>query len=117
MDSTPTQNGIKPYFVSYTKKGKHDDLNNYRGICLQDLIIIYVSSSISSRLLTMLKEHGIEEQLGCQPLRGCQEDALFIVRSALLQIRHKHMQATWGSYLLTSSRPSKRSIGSNSLKA
>jgi hypothetical protein len=79
--------------IIYKKKGKHDDLNNYRGICLQDLIARYVSSIISSRLLKMLKEHGIEEQLGCQPLRGCR-DALFIVRSAL-QIRHKHMLATW----------------------
>jgi hypothetical protein len=41
----------------------------------------------------MLKEHGIKEQLGCQPQRGCR-DTLFIVRSAL-QIRHKHMQSTW----------------------
>jgi exonuclease III len=79
--------------IIYKKKGKHEDLNNYRGICLQDLIARYVSSIVSSRLLVMLKEHGIEEQLGCQPLRGCR-DALFIVRSAL-QIRHKHMQPTW----------------------
>jgi exonuclease III len=79
--------------IIYKKKGKHDDLNNYRGICLQDLIARYVSSIISSRLLILLKEHGIEEQLGCQPLRGCR-DALFIVRSAL-QIRHKHMHDTW----------------------
>jgi hypothetical protein len=69
--------------VQNKKKGKQDDLNNYRRICLQGKI----------RLLIMLKEHIIEEQLGCQPLRGCR-DALFIVRSAL-QIRHKHMQATW----------------------
>jgi hypothetical protein len=41
----------------------------------------------------MLKEHGIEEQFGCQPLRGCREP-LFVIRSAL-QIRNKHMQATW----------------------
>jgi hypothetical protein len=34
------------------------------------LIAIYVSSIISTRLLIMLKEHGIKEQLGCQPLRG-----------------------------------------------
>jgi hypothetical protein len=47
------------------KKGKHFDLNNYLGICLQALITIYVSPIISLRLLEILKEHGIEEQLGC----------------------------------------------------
>jgi hypothetical protein len=57
----------------------------------------YVSSIISSRLLTMLKEHGIEEQLGCQPLRGCR-DELFIVHSAL-QLRHKHMLPTWALFV------------------
>jgi hypothetical protein len=83
--------------VIYKRKGKQDDLNNYRGVCLQDLIARYVSSIISSRLLDMLKEHGIEEQLGCQPLRGCR-DALFIVRSAL-QLRHKHMLPTWALFV------------------
>jgi hypothetical protein len=77
------------------KKRKHEDLNNYRGICLQDQIARYVSSIVGSRLLAMLKEHVIKVQLGCQPLRGC-PDALFIVRSAL-QIRHKSMQATYSS--------------------
>ena len=83
--------------VIYKRKGKQDDLNNYRGVCLQDLIARYVSSIISSRLLDMLKEHGIEEQLGCQPLRGCR-DALFIVRSDL-QLRHKHMLPTWALFV------------------
>jgi hypothetical protein len=83
--------------IIYKKKGKHDDLNNYRGVCLQDLIARYVLSIISSRLLTMLREHGIKEQLGCQPLRGCR-DALFIVRSAL-QLRHKHMLPTWALFV------------------
>ena len=79
--------------IIYKKKGRQDDLNNYRGICLQDLIARYVSLIISSRLLKMLKEHGTKEHLGCQPKLGYR-DALFIVRSAL-QIRHKHLQWTW----------------------
>jgi hypothetical protein len=33
--------------IIYKKKGKHDDLNNYRGVYLQDLIARYVSSIIS----------------------------------------------------------------------
>ena len=45
----------------------------------------------------MLKEHDIEEQLGCQPLRRCR-DALFIMRSAL-QLRHKHMLPTWALFV------------------
>jgi hypothetical protein len=77
--------------IIYKKKGRQDDLNNYSGICLQDLVARYVSSIISSRLFAvMLKEDGIKEQLGCQPERGCR-DALFIVQSAL-QIRHNHLQ-------------------------
>jgi hypothetical protein len=44
--------------------------------------MIYTSSVISSRLLKMLKEHRIEEQLAYQPL--CRyRDLLFIVCSAL----------------------------------
>jgi hypothetical protein len=61
------------------KKGKHDNLNNYRGVCLQDLTVRYVSLIISSRLLDMLKEHRIENsllELGCQPLQGCRDALL-----------------------------------------
>jgi hypothetical protein len=71
------------------KKGKEDNLNNYRGICLQDLTGRYVSLKISSRMLIMLKKHGIKEQLGCQPKHGFRDD-LFFIRSAL-QMRHKYM--------------------------
>jgi hypothetical protein len=45
----------------------------------------------------MLKEHGIKEQLGYQPLQGCR-DALFIVRSTL-QLRHKHRLPTWALFV------------------
>jgi hypothetical protein len=34
--------------ILYKKKGKQDDLNNYRGICLQDLIVAGYTSSMSS---------------------------------------------------------------------
>jgi hypothetical protein len=49
--------------IIYKKKGNHDNLNNYKAgeVCLHNLITRYVSSIISSRLLIMLKEHGIEE--------------------------------------------------------
>lgn len=50
--------------IIYKKKGKHDNLNNCRGIYSQDLIMRCISLIISSRLLEMLKEHGIEEHLG-----------------------------------------------------
>jgi hypothetical protein len=29
--------------IIYKKRGKHDDLSNYRGVCLQNLIARYVS--------------------------------------------------------------------------
>jgi hypothetical protein len=70
LDKTPEWNQALLCII-YKKKGKQDDINNYRGICLQDLIARYVSSKISSCLIKMLKEHGIEEQIGCQPLCGC----------------------------------------------
>jgi hypothetical protein len=66
-------------------------------MCLQDLIVKYVSLIISSRLLKILKEHGIKEQLRCQSLHGCR-DALFIVQLAL-QLRHKHMLPTWALFV------------------
>jgi hypothetical protein len=94
MGWTKTQNGTKHSCASYTRrKVSTGDLNNYRGVCLQDLIVRYVLSIISLRLLkNMLKEHGIKEQLRYQPLRGCR-DALFIVHS-VLQLRHKHILPT-----------------------
>jgi hypothetical protein len=49
--------------ILYKKKRKQDDLNNYQGICLQDLVACYISSIISSRLLKMLEDHGIKEWL------------------------------------------------------
>jgi hypothetical protein len=57
----------------------------------------YISSIISLRLLKMLKEQGIKEQLGYQLLCGCR-NALVIVSSAL-QLRHKHMLPTWALFV------------------
>jgi hypothetical protein len=91
LDPNPKWNQVLLCII-YKKKGKQDNQNNYRGICLGDLIARYVSSIISSRLLIMLKKYGIKEQIECQPECGCR-DALFIIRSAL-QIRHKLMQST-----------------------
>ena len=69
----------------YKGKGKNSDPNNYRGICLQDVVVRYLSSILSTRLLKMLEKEGLETQLGSQPGRGCR-DTLFILRS-LLQVR------------------------------
>jgi hypothetical protein len=55
----------------YKGKGKSSDPNNYRGICLQDVVARYLSSILSARLLKMLDKEGIEMQLGSQPGRGC----------------------------------------------
>ena len=77
----------------YKGKGNISDPNNYRGICLQDVVARYLSSILSSRLLKMLDKEGIETQLGSQPGRGCR-DALYILRS-LLQVRRKHNLPSW----------------------
>jgi hypothetical protein len=69
----------------YKGKGKKSDPNNFRGICLQDVVARYLSSILSTRLLKMLEKEGLETQLGSQPGRGCR-DTLFILRS-LLQVR------------------------------
>jgi hypothetical protein len=39
----------------YKGKGKSSDPNNYRGICLQDVMARYLSSILSTRLLKMLE--------------------------------------------------------------
>jgi hypothetical protein len=40
----------------YKGKGKSSNPNNYRGICLQDIVAKYSSSILSIRLLKMLKK-------------------------------------------------------------
>jgi hypothetical protein len=72
----------------YKGKQKNNNPNNYRGVCLQDVVARHLSSILSMRLLKMLKKEGIETQLDSQPGRGCR-DALYILRS-LLQVRRKH---------------------------
>jgi hypothetical protein len=64
----------------YKGKGKSSVPNNYRGICLQDVVARYLSSILSTRLLKMIDKERTETQLGSQPGRGCR-DALFILRS------------------------------------
>jgi hypothetical protein len=44
----------------YKGKGKSSDPNNYRDICLQDVVARYLSSILSTRLLKMLDKEGIE---------------------------------------------------------
>jgi hypothetical protein len=76
-------------------KGKKDrkDLNNHRGIVLQDAFARLLSVIISKRLGVMIKECGIEEQFGSQSGRGT-IDALFCLRTALA-LRKEHQQDTY----------------------
>ncbi len=79
------------------KKGDLTLPNNWRGICLQDMVTRVLSSIITRRLHKVLRLHGTATQFGSQPGRGC-IDGLFCVRS-LLQIRRYHNQATWCLFL------------------
>jgi hypothetical protein len=76
-------------------KGKKDrkDLNNHRGIVLQDAFARLLSVIISKRLGVMIKRCGIEEQFGSQSGRGT-IDALFCLRTAL-QLRKEHNLDTY----------------------
>lgn len=81
----------------YKGKGEQTNPNNYRGVCLRDMLARVLSSILSTRLLTVIKEHGVEYQFGSQPGRGC-TDGLFTVRS-LLQLRRQHNQESWGLFV------------------
>jgi hypothetical protein len=53
----------------YKVKGKTNDPNNCRGVCLQELTSKVISSIVSTRLLAILVGNNVEEQfttLGCQ---------------------------------------------------
>jgi hypothetical protein len=66
IDTSPEWNKSILRWI-YKGKGKNSDPNNYRGICLQDVAVRYLSSILSTRLLKMLGKEGIETQLGSQP--------------------------------------------------
>jgi hypothetical protein len=53
-----------------SKKGNLSQANNWRGICLGDALAKIFSSILMERLNELMKEEGIENQFGLQPLRG-----------------------------------------------
>ena len=64
------------------KKGDKRDINNYRGICLLDTCSKIISALIGSRLQTILKQHGMDEQNGFLNHKGC-TDGTFSLKQAL----------------------------------
>jgi hypothetical protein len=53
----------------YKEKGKTNDPNNWRGVCVKGLVSKVISSIISTRFLSVLAGNNIEEQfttIGCQ---------------------------------------------------
>ena len=79
------------------KKGDLSLPTNWRTICLNDIFEKVISSIITKRLLVLIKKYGIENQLGSQPGRGCQ-DGLFLLRS-LLELRRNHNLETWALFV------------------
>ena len=77
----------------YQGKGDKNDLNNYRGLRLQDTVAKMASSLATARLYVLLQHHGLATQFGAQANMGCR-DALFSLRS-ILQSRKTHEQESW----------------------
>jgi hypothetical protein len=75
-------------------KGKLNDLNNFRGVALQDVMARLMSATISKRLPDgPIAEHGIQAQFGSQPLAGCRH-AIFAL-CLMLELRRCHNLPTW----------------------
>jgi exonuclease III len=84
--------------IIYKGKGKQSDLNNFRGVALQDMMARIMSAIISKRLLDgPIAKYGIQAQFGSQPLVGCR-DAIYTLRS-ILQLRRYHNLPTWTLYV------------------
>jgi exonuclease III len=84
--------------IIYKGKGKLNDLNNFRGVALQDMMARLISAIISKRLLDgPIAKYGIQAQFGSQPLVGCR-DAIFTLRS-MLELRRYHNLPTWALYV------------------
>ena len=79
------------------KKGDLSNPNNWRGICLKDIIAKIHSSIVNTRLLTLIKAADFENQFGSQPGRGCQ-DALFCIKTCL-ELRRQHGLQTFGLFV------------------
>jgi hypothetical protein len=79
-------------------KGKQEDLNNFRGVALQDMMARIMSATISKRLLDgPVAKHGIQAQFGSQPFVGCR-DAICTPRS-MLQMQRHHNLPTWALHV------------------
>jgi hypothetical protein len=63
----------------YKGKGKTNDPNNWRGVCLKELTSKVISSIVSTILLAVLSGNNVEEQFAAT---GCQQ-AVHIPRAAL----------------------------------
>jgi hypothetical protein len=84
--------------IIYKGKGDHKDLNNHRGVALQDLMSRLLSSILSRRLLEgPIALYGTQAQFGSQTGVGCR-DAIFTIRS-ILQLRRYHNLPTWTLYV------------------
>ena len=84
--------------IIYKGKGKQGDLNNFRGVALQDMMARIMSAIISKRLLDgPIAKYGIQAQFGSQPLLECR-DAIYTFHS-MLQMRRYHNLPIWAVYV------------------
>jgi exonuclease III len=84
--------------IIYKGKGDQKNLNNHRGVALQDLMSRLLSSILSRRLLDgPIALYGTQAQFGSQTGVGCR-DAIFTIRS-MLQLRRYHNLPTWTLYV------------------
>lgn len=76
----------------YKKKGKREDLNNWRGICLLSLVSRILARVVATRLRDWSEAHNgnVHEQYGFRPYRST-VDAIFTVR-CLIENGRPHPQ-------------------------
>jgi hypothetical protein len=74
----------------YKGKGKTNDPNNWRGVCLKELTSKVISSIVSTRLLTVLSGNNVEERFA----KKWYQQAMHILRAAL-SIRRAHEKDTY----------------------
>ena len=79
------------------KKGNLSLPDNWRGICLLDVILKLLCSVLCKRLITIMTSLGFSVQFGCTPNVGCQEGTFTLKQ--LLHTRHHHKLDTWALFM------------------
>ena len=65
---------VRGTFIMLHKKGSHDDMANYRAICLLCHSYKLLSAVVAHRLMAVLDERLPDTQAGFRPARGCRDN-------------------------------------------